>query len=60
MKEVEITIKELTKEEVAKLPVNTQVLMYNTLFENYYIKRVNKTFLKRLKNYGKHIVYFIF
>lgn len=60
MQTVAISITALTKEEVAELPVNTQVLMFNSLFDNYYIKRINKTFLKRLKNYNKYVYFFIF
>lgn len=60
MKEVNVILFKLTKEEAAKLPVGKPVLIYNTFTKTYRIDRSGPSSLARCKYAAQHVKYFIF
>ena len=60
MKEVNITLYELTREEAAKLPTNKQYLFYNSFMNKYGVERAEPGCLARSKHAASYVKYFIF
>lgn len=60
MKEVNITLYELTREEAAKLRTGKQYLIYNSLCETYRVERAEPGCLARSKHAASYVKYFIF
>lgn len=58
MKQVSVTLWELTKEEAQKLKEATPVLIYNTLSCNYTIELANKNSVFFKKNCPAYDVFF--
>ena len=59
MKEINISLKELTKEEVCKLDENAQVLIYNTLTHKFSLEYADKKCIARSKHASEFLVYFV-
>ena len=60
MKEVNITLYELTREEAAKLPTNKQYLIFNSFMNTYRVERAGPGCLARSKHAASYVKYFIF
>ena len=60
MKEINVTLWELTKEEAARLPDGTQVLIYNPITDDYKLERIGKRCLARDKHAINELKYFLF
>ena len=60
MKEVSVTLKELTKEEVCELSEDAQVLIYHTLTHKFDLQYADKKCIARSKHASEYLVYFIF
>lgn len=59
-KEIAVSLWELTKEEAAKLPEGTQVLIYNPVTSNYKVETIGKNCLARDKHAVPSLKYFAF
>ena len=57
---IEVALWELTKEEAARLPDGTQVLIYNPLTNDYKLERIGKGCLARSKYAASQLKYFSF
>ena len=60
MKEVNVILFELTKEEAAALPDGTQVLIYNPIMDTYRLERMCRSSLARSRYAAKYVKYFVF
>ena len=57
---IDISLWELTKEEASRLPDGTQVLIYNSLTDNYKVEYIGKNCLARSRNAVSQLKYFSF
>lgn len=60
MKEVNVTLFELTKDEAAALPDGAQVLIYNPIMDTYRLERMCHSSLARSRFAAKYVKYFVF
>lgn len=60
MKEVNITLYELTREEAAKLPTKKQYLIYNSILNTYIVDRAGPRCIARAERPVSYLKYFIF
>lgn len=60
MKEVTISLIELTKEEAAKLPDGKELLVYNSFMNTYKIHYAGHNCIARIKYAASYLRYFIF
>ena len=57
---IDVALWELTKEEAARLPDGTQVLIYNPFTGDYKLERIGKGCLARSKHAASQLKYFSF
>ena len=60
MKEVNVTLFELTKDEAAALPDGAQVLIYTPIMDTYRLERMCRSGLARSRFAAQYIKYFVF
>ena len=57
---IDVALWELTKDEAARLPDGTQVLIYNPITGGYKVEYIGKNCLARCKNAVSKLKYFSF
>lgn len=60
MKEVQVSLWEMTKEEAAALPDGTQYLIYNPIFDYYKVEKSGRQSIARCKTALPSLKYFSF
>ena len=60
MKEITISLWELTKEEAAKVPTGKEILICNTFLNTYRVERSGKGCIARSRYAAPYLKYFIF
>ena len=60
MKQIEISLWELTKEEVIKLPPNVQFLIYNPIMRTYHLEYPGRKCIANSKHALPPLKYFVF
>ena len=59
-KKIDVALWELAKDEAARLPEGTQVLIYNPITDDYKLERIGKNCLARCKHAVPQLKYFSF
>lgn len=57
---IDAALWELTKDEAARLPEGTQVLIYNPFTDDFKLERIGKNCLARCKHAASNLKYFSF